>query len=232
MRVRNFTLVSMLVFSTAVVAAEARPGDAKSPEIAPLSLSELARKADLVAVAQVKDTDYVYTHSYPNEGSAYLKILFTYKHNNPLEDIVEVYEKGLHPNECYFENPTVLEEGRRFLIFFRLDPDDPNVYRGLTEGCALELLVTQDNRYALKYPIDGVKLTDKLGDLARKYDFHDYYAEVAEDSISPDKRDALLAAGYITPYADGFKYTYGVDLTAARSLISPAALKSRRNGSH
>jgi len=228
MKIRNFVLVSMLFFSAVVNAAETGTGnDADSPETAPISLSELARKADLVAVAQVKDTDYVYTHSYPNEGSAYLKILFTYKQNNPVDDIIEVYEKGLHPNECYFENPTVLEEGRRFLVFFRLDPEDPNIYRGLDEGCALELLVTEDNRYALKYPIDGIKLTDNLDALAKKYDFHDYYSVVPEESLSPDQRDALLAKGLIQPYEDGFKYLYGVDLTAARSLINPAALKPR-----
>ncbi len=229
MKIRNFVLVSVLLFSIALRAAETNPGDESKPaETAPISLSELARKADLVAVAQVKDTDYVYARSYPNEGSAYLKILITYKHNNPVEDIIEVYDKGLHPNECYFENPTVMEEGRRFLIFFRLDPEDPNIYRGLDEGCALELFVTEDNRYALKYPVDGIKLTDNLDQLAKKYDFHDYYSVVAEESLSPEKRDALLAKGLIKPYEDGFKYTHGVDLTAARSLISPAALKPRR----
>jgi hypothetical protein len=194
-----------------------------------ISLTELAASADLVAIAQVKDTDYVFTRSFPSEGSAYLKLLITYKVNRPGEEIIEVYEKGLHPNECYFENPTVFEEGRRYLVFFRNDPDEPEIYRGLAEGCALEIFVTRDNRYALKYPVSGVNLADDLEDMATAYDFNDSYALVAEDSLSPAERDDLLDRGLITPYQDEFKYTHGIDLTAARKLIASEALKSRLN---
>lgn len=230
MIVRSFILVSMLVLATAVHAGEANRSDAAEDHVtAPASLSELAKKSDLVAVAQVKDTDYVYARSFPNEGSAYLKILIPYKLNNPIGEIVEVYEKGLHANECYFENPTVFEEGRRYLVFFRLDPQDPEIYRGLEEGCALELFVTQDNRYALKYPVDGIRLKDKLAELAVKYDYHDNYAVISEESLSPAKRDELLDDGLIVPYQGDFKYTHGIDLTTARNLISAAALKPRRS---
>ena len=230
MKVPSLILGSMLVFCTAAHATDAAQGDDdESPEAAPVSLSELAMEADLVAVAQVKDTDYVYARSFPNEGSAFLKILIAYKLNNPVEEIVEVYEKGLHPNECYFENPTVFEEGRRYLVFFRLDPQDPEIYRGLAQGCALELFVTQDNHYALKYPVDGIDLKDKLGGLAQKYDYHDNYAVVSEEALPPAERNDLLAGDWIVPYQDGYKYTHGVDLTAARRLISAEALKPRRS---
>lgn len=190
------------------------------------SLSDLAARADLVAVAQVKDTDYVYTRSFPSEGSAFLKILISYKTNNTRAEIIEVYEKGLHPNECYFENPTVFEEGRRYLVFFRINPEDPNTYRGLTAGCALEILVTNDNRYALRYPVDGIELTDRLPEMATRYDFHDNYALVSGATLSPAERDDLLARGLIVPYQDKFKYTHGVDLTSARMLIKTDALSS------
>ena len=227
---RNCILGSALLFSSLLNAAEITPtDDDEKAEAAPISLSELAMKADIVAVAQVKDTDYVYAHSFPNEGSAFLKILIAYKLNNPVEEIVEVYEKGLHVNECYFENPTVFEEGRRFLVFFRLDPEDPETYRGLEEGCALELFVTQDNRYALKYPIKGIKLTDKLDELASEFDYHDNYAVVSDEQISPEIRNELLTRKLLIPYQDNYKYTHGIDLTAARSFISAEALKPRRS---
>ncbi len=229
MKVRDWVLGSLLVFSTAVHASEGSTGqEQEAPPIAAISLSQLAMKADLVAVAQVKDTDYVYARSFPNEGSAFLKVLIAYKLNNPIEEIIEVYEKGLHPGECYFENPTVFEEGRRYLVFFRLDPEDPETYRGLTEGCALEIFVTEDNRYALKYPPDGIDLTDPLAEMVRPYAFHDNYAVLEEDTLSPPERDELLAKGFIVPHGDGYKYTHGVDLTAARNLISAEALKPRR----
>ena len=193
---------------------------------AAVSLSDLAAIADLVAVAQVRDTDYVYTRSFPSEGSAFLKILISYKTNNTKADIIEVYEKGLHPNECYFENPTVFEEGRRYLVFFRINPEDPDTYRGLTAGCALEILVTNDNRYALRYPVDGIELTDRLPEMATRYDFHDNYALVSGATLSPAERYDLLARGLIVPYQDKFKYTHGVDLTSARMLIKADALSS------
>jgi hypothetical protein len=197
----------------------------KSP---PANLSTLAARSDLVAVMQVKDTDYVYTRAFPSEGSAFLKILIAYKPAKSSEEIIEVYEKGLHPHECYFENPTVFEEGRRYLVFLRRNPDDPESYRGLAQGCALEILVTANNRYALKYPLDGIALTDKLDHLAVKYEYRDDNALIAEDSLSPTERDSLLARGLIIPYQEGYKYTHGVDLTAARNLIDPEALKPRR----
>ena len=218
---------SLLVFCTLIVASEKMQPDNDIENTPPVSLSALAEKADLVAVAQVKDTDYVYTRSFPSEGSAFLKVLIAYKPNKTSEDIVEVYEKGLHPNECYFENPTVFEEGRRYLVFFRLDPEDPDNYRGLSEGCALEILVTENNRYALKYPVRGIRLTDKLDEQAVQYDFRDNYALVSEDSLSPAERDDLLAKGLIIPYQDKFKYTHGIDLTAVRNLMGANALKTK-----
>ena len=230
MSARCLILVSILSFGTAVYAAEPNGNnDNAPPETKPVSLSELAMKADIVAVAQVKDTDYVYAHSFPNEGSAFLKILIAYKLNNPVEEIVEIYEKGLHANECYFENPTVFEEGRRYLVFFRLDPEDPEIYRGLAEGCALELFVTQNNQYALKYPVEGIKLKDNLDELVSKFDYHDNYAVVPDENLTPEIRNDLLARDLIIPYQDKYKYTHGIDLTAVRSLISTEALKPRQS---
>lgn len=222
MRLNCLATGLLMLLSTMVFAADDQE---QPPETLKISLTELAAKADLVAIAQVKDTDYVFTRSFPSEGSTYLKILITYKVNRPGEEIIEIYEKGLHPNECYFENPTVFEEGRRYLVFFRNDPEDPEVYRGLAEGCALEILVTQDNRYALKYPVRGLNLSDNVDGLASEYDFHDYYALVDEESLSPDERDDLLARGLIVPHQGKFKYTHGIDLTSARKLITAEALK-------
>jgi len=197
-----------------------------STETKPISLTDLAKKADLVALAQVKDTDYVYTRSFPSEGSAFLKVLIAYKPAQSPEEIITINEKGLHPNECYFENPTVLEEGRRYLVFLRRDPQDPESYRGLQEGCALEVLVTEENRYAIRYPVVGIDLANKLDKLIVKYDFSDNYALISEDSLSPALRDALLAKELIVPYQGKFKYTHGIDLTEARKLISAESLKT------
>lgn len=217
---------ALLIVSALLHASEPAPcGNGDAGGTTRVSLSELAANADLVAVAQVKDTDYVYARTFPNEGSAYMKTLIIYKNKQPVDDIIEVYEKGLHPYECYFENPTVFEEGRRYLVFFRLDPEDSQLYRGFAAGCALEIFVTQANGYALKYPVDGMCLSDELAELASPYDFHDHYALIEEETLSPAQRDKLLADGLIIPYQDRFKYTHGVDLSTVRKLIPAEALK-------
>ena len=218
----------LLLCSTLVLASEKATNlNETDQKLAATSLSELAASADLVAVAQVRDTDYSYTRSFPSEGKAFLRILIPYKLNKPNLEMIEVYEKGLHQNECYFESPTVLEEGRRYLVFLRIDPEDPENYLGLKPGCALEILVTGNNRYALKYPVEGINISDKLNELATKLEFHDNYALVAGEDLDPSDRDDLLTRGLIIPYQGKFKYTHGVDLTTARGLIPAKALKSQ-----
>jgi len=215
-------LLRVLVLSLASLAAQAEP-------IAPVSLTELAQRSDLVAVAQVRDTDYRTRREIPVSGSAYLRPLITYKGDDAV-DIFEIYEKGLHERACYFPNPTVFEEGRRYLVFLVRDPDDPERYRAHPEGCALDVLVDRDNRYALRYPADGIRLSDDLERLAIPMDFADRYAIVADEDLLPQRRDLLLARTAIGAYGeDRWIFLLGIPLHEARRLIDPAALADRVN---
>ena len=164
-----------------------------------VSLESLAERADLVALVQVRDTDYLKRREIPVSGSAYLKVLIPYKADQSA-DLVEVYEKGLHAGECYFPDRTVFEEGRRYLVFLVRDPEDDQRYRGLREGCALDILVRSDNRYALRYPPTGIQLSDVLKPLAREMDFTDPYAVVADESLSSAQRDRMRDDGDIIPF--------------------------------
>lgn len=194
-------------------------------ETSTISLDDLAAKSDLVVLAQARDTDYFMRREIPVSGSAYLRVLIPYKTDQSV-DIVEVYEKGLHKNECYFSNPTVFEEGRRYLLFLVRDPDDPERYRGHPEGCALEVLVDSDNRYALRYPVDGIQLSDDLEALARPMTFSDGYSVTKDEDLSPDKRNAMRSAGQIEAHGEaGWRYTRGIPLGEARRLIGPEALE-------
>ncbi len=229
----TYLILFSLIISAALWADDERP-------VAPISLAELGAKAQVIVLAQVKDTDYFYRHEYPVSGSAYLKILIPYKIDQP-EDIIEVYEKGLHQNECYFPNPTVFEEGRRYLLFLQRDSEHPERYRGLTEGCALDVLVDADNHYALRYPVTGITLTDSLEDLSTEMKFGDTYAIEDEESLSSTERSILLEAGWIAPLEESEKkmvpgilgipqaevpgrqwtYTRGIDLSTIRKLLGP-----------
>jgi hypothetical protein len=213
------------------------PKAADSP--AAVSLAELARQAELVALAQVRDTDYRMQRGIPVSGSAFLRLLIPYKLDRPelrSGDIVEVYERGLRAGECYFPNPTVYEEGRRYLLFLRRDPEAPERYRGLTPGCAIDVLVDRDNRYVLRIPVTGIPLADALASLAEPMQFADPYAVIDDEALPPSQRNAMLAAGQIEAYteeiaaadprspaapppAQRWRYTRGIELTAIRDLL-------------
>ena len=229
------------IFALVLSAACSLPLQAKDEALdTAISLAELALKADAVLVAQVKDTDYFYRHDYPVSGSAYLKVLIPYKLENAI-DILEINEKGLHENECYFPGPTVFEEGRRYLLFLKHDPEKPESFRGLDEGCALEILVDKDNRYTLKYPVSGIDLSDSLEELARETIFSDPYAIENEDSLTSTERKFMLEAGLIIPWeapsgdmepgvfgvpqksyqGKQWIYTKAIDLTTIRKLMGP-----------
>ena len=211
---RIFTLALLLCLPTA------HAQQAKRHAAGPVSLAELAALADLVVLAQARDTDYLRRRDIPVSGSAYLKALITYKSDGP-PDILEVYEKGLHANECYFPNPSVFEEGRRYLLFVQRDPLDNTRYRGLPQGCALDVLVNDQNQYALRYPVDGIKLTDPLDQLAVEMKFSDSYAIVQDSELLPADRDAMLAKGLIIPHSSGqWMYTRGVPLNHLRELMA------------
>ena len=188
-------------------------------------LSQLAAAADVVALVQVRDTDYRLKREIPVSGSAYLGVLIPYKMDQEA-DLVEVYEKGLHEGECYFPNPTVFEEGRRFLVFLQRDEEDPERYRGMPEGCALEVLVKSDNSYAVRYPADGIMFRDDLDALAAPMAFADPYAIVKDEDLSPETRNTMLEAGQIKSHGDGeWRYTMGIDLPALRRNIGREALE-------
>jgi hypothetical protein len=184
-----------------------------------ISLAALAAKAELIALAQVRDTDYFYRREFPVSGSAFLKVLFAYK-GDQTREIIEVYEKGLHENECYFQNPSVQEEGRRFLLFLRKDDEKEDRFRGLAEGCALDVLVDKDNQYILRLPATGIQVTDDLEKLAQAFEFSDAYSRENEESLSSKERDRLLQAGLMERRAEQYVYTRGVKLSDIRPLMS------------
>ena len=122
------------------------------------------------------------------------------------------------------ENPTVLEEGRRYLAFLKFSPDVEGQYNGLPGGCKLDVLVSIDNRYVLRYPVNGIELADDLLSYASGMDFADEYAYVRDEDITPAERQNLLAAGYLSGTGERFAFTHGIELSVIRKLMGPDAL--------
>ena len=193
--------------------------------IEPIGISELAGRSDLVALAQVRDTDYLLRRDIPVSGSAYLRPLITYKGNGDVE-VFEVYEKGLQEQACYFPNPDVFEEGRRYLVFLVRDPEEADRYRGHPQGCALAVLVDADNRYALRFPADDIALVEDLGALAQAMRFADRYAIVSDGDLVPARRDRLLEMNAIETHGrKTWRFTRGIPLADVRRQIDPQALE-------
>jgi hypothetical protein len=211
-----------------VAAGQDLPGNevvTSSTATIPVRLADLAAMADVVAVVQMRDGDYRYQRDFPVSGSAYLKMLIPYKVDQPL-DLIEVYETGLHENECYFPNPDVFEEGRRYLVFLRRDPDNAERYRGLERGCALDVLVTADSSYALRIPVTGIELADPLMEFAGMLAFADAYSHEDYESLDSVKRDEWLANGWLrrlsSEEGEQLQYTTGIGLDQVRTLMGPA----------
>lgn len=220
-----------LLFALLATTASVLAQDAVDPEapLAPASLRELAAQADLVALVQVLDTDYEYARDFPIGGTAYLDVLIPYKVNRPVPDIVEVYDEGLHAGECYFPNPPVTEEGRRYLLFARDNPEVEGQFIGLDTGCALTVLVTADNRYALRYPPEGIPLANDLSDLARPTDFADSHAVLEYEDLEVAERNRLLAAGHLEEGEDRtYRLTQGIPLGEVRVLLGEENLTRDR----
>ncbi len=195
----------------------------QKPTAEPVSLRQLAEQADAVVVAQMRDADYFYRRQFPVRGSAFLRVLIPYKLDSEA-DLIEVYERGLHEHECYFPNPTVFEEGRRYLLFLTQDPEEEDRYRGMPQGCAIEVLVTASNQYAVRIPVTGIDVTDPLVELSEPMEFADAYAWETDETLSPANLDAWLAAGWLEAVDDRYVYTRGVGLTRVRELMGSEAL--------
>lgn len=191
---------------------------AGAEEDAAVPIADLAARADVVALARVRSTDYVYRREYPYRGAALLEVLISYK-GEAAGDPLEVYEEGLHPFECYFPQPALLTEGRRYLVFLARDPDKPERFRGLPQGCALDVLVTADNRYALRMPVDGANLANDFEPYAGDMRFSDQYAIETEESIKPERRDALLLEGNLERVGERYRFTRGIPLEKFRPLL-------------
>jgi hypothetical protein len=235
-KLRHFLLlVALLASPLAGTFAQSVPGNegaAPAKQPAPVSLADLAGLADVVALVQMRDGDYRYQREFPVSGSAYLKILIPYKVDRPL-DLIEVYETGLHEHECYFPNPNVFEEGRRYLVFLRRDPDHAERYRGLEMGCALDVLVTADSTYALRIPATGIPLADPLPEFAQKLAFSDPYSHETYESLDSAQRDEWLEKGWLrrvkSDQGDELQYTTGIRLEQVRALMGPAGVSLDRH---
>lgn len=190
------------------------------------TLASLAREADFIGIVKVDTVEYETMRTLPSEGFAILRVLVTYRHpGDVLEapDIIEVHEQGFDENACYY--PERENEGRRYLAFLNErtgkdeDGEEKTGYKGTKPGCMLPVLVTADNRFALRYPIPEVDIDDRS--VIQKMEFADPDAFVtAGDDLSFASVDYMVENDWLSQVdEDRHRFTTGIYLDDARSLM-------------
>jgi len=122
-----------------------------SAQDSPHWLATRANESDRVVLAQLQRIDYQYRRDFPVEGRAWFRPLIQYKPPEAGERLLIVSEKGLHENECYFPRVAPWDEAPRYLLFLVADPKTETL-KGHPDGCAIEILVNSDGRYAARWP--------------------------------------------------------------------------------
>lgn len=190
------------------------------------TLASLARGADFIGIVKVDTVEYETMRTLPSEGFAILRVLVTYRHpGDVLEapNIIEVYEKGFDDDACYY--PERENEGRRYLAFLNErtgkdeDGEEKTGYKGTKPGCMLPVLVTADNRFALRYPVPEVDIRDRS--VVQKMDFADPDAFVtAGDDLSFSSVDYMVENDWLNEVdEDRHRFTTGIYLDDARPLM-------------
>lgn len=208
-------IASLITLSASLCFAQAEKVDEK-PE-----LSQLASESSLVAVAQVVATEYEYIRGFPSKGIATLRILIPYKQPEPL-DQVEVIEEGLKESECYFPEISAWQEGQRFLVFLnRLESDQ---FKGHPVLCALPVLITDGNQYALRMPQDAISMGADGADLVRELVYIDPAARIDAMDMTGTAITKMMEEFSLRRIDDDLVYTLGIGLPDVRRLIGPEAL--------
>lgn len=190
------------------------------------TLASLAREADFIGIAKVDTTEYETVRDLPSEGFAILRVLVTYRHPGEVLDApesIDVHEDGFGKDACYY--PERRNEGRRYLVFLKErtgkneEGEEKTGYRGMKPGCMLPVLISADNRFALRYPVPGVDIQDRS--VIQEIEFADPDAFItAGQELSYTRAEYMVENGWLRE-ADGDRhiYTTGIYLSDARQLM-------------
>jgi len=185
------------------------------------SFEEAASWADVVAVAQVLNVDYIKTRDLNAQGQAFLTVRVPYK-GVKKNDMLIVSAKGFEEQVCYY--PDRIEEGERFLVFLKNSANEGE-YHGFKPWCQLQVLLTDTGEYALRYPMDtNIKVAPEL---IKEINYNDPHAVIdATDwtSISREQHQQKFSTN-LKEDSDMFqKYFYliyqqGIMLYEVRKLM-------------
>jgi hypothetical protein len=194
----------------------ALPGYAET-ESRPLTPAELAAESDLVVLVQVDRVNYEYRRGFPVEGRAWLKVLVRYKVPQPI-DLVRLVEEGFGEDRCYFADTPMWEEPPRYLLF--ANQVERRNFEGNRNGCKLEVVVTRDNQYAVRWPQDNLNLDEDGLALVRELEFQGPGASIDVSEMTSIRREDMMERYYLEDAGDQrYRYTRGILLEDFRQLL-------------
>lgn len=181
----NRLLPWLLLFSTVAAFAQNNP-NALLPEanrdygfdytsIEPVkfnTFAEVAAWADVVAIAQVINIDYLKTRELNAQGQAFLKVRVPYK-GVEKDELLIVSAKGFEEHVCYY--PDREDEGQRYLVFLKKSKNQGE-YHGFKPHCQMQVLLTDTGEYALRYPLDAELELD--AEIVRELKFNDPHSVI------------------------------------------------------
>lgn len=136
------------------------------------SFEEAANWADVVAIAQVINIDYIKTRELNAQGQAFLRVRVPYK-GVQKDELLIVSSKGFEDHVCYY--PDREGEGQRYLVFLK-NSSNEGEYHGFKPFCQMQVLLTDTGEYALRYPMDASLDIDS--DLVKEITFNDPHAVI------------------------------------------------------
>lgn len=186
-------------------------------------LADRAATSDMVLLAQLERTDYEYLRGLPVDGRAWFRTLLTYKSPRTMERLI-VQESGVKDIECYFPEVQAGTEQPRYLLF--LVRDEEGDLRGHPDGCALEVLVSADNRYAVRWPQDALdreeaRDDEQLAGLVREMEFQGPGARIDATDMLAHQRRATAERDLMRVDGSELIPTRGIALTELRQLMQP-----------
>ena len=204
----------LLLLLPALVLADEAEDDAPPPERHP---SELASESDLVALVQVDRTHYERKRGAPVAGTAWLEVLLPYKVERPI-DRIRLIEEGFGEDRCYFDDAPLWAEQPRYLVF--LTAADKGNFEGHRSTCKLHVVVTTNNRYAVRWPQDDLHLEASDEALIQELEFIGPGSTIDVSEMTSIRRDNLQKRYLLADAGDGrYRYTRGILLEDFRTLL-------------
>lgn len=188
-------------------------------------LAERAATSDIVALAQLDRIDYEYNREFPVDGEAWLRPLITYRSQAPLKGVIIVREQGLSENECYFPRMAPWDERPRYLLFLVVDGETGSI-EGHPDGCAIEILVTADARYAARWPQpafggDNGRGGETLQSMVEEMTFQGPMARIDASDMLIHQRRERAERDFMRLEDSTLIPTRGIELTDLRRLMQP-----------